>query len=111
MSYSRGNRQIIGSPQDPRRLRAEAPPIRNPNRRCLISFPNRKRSAGSWSQRSSSREPRMKGTTGGTQTRLDLPQRAKPALPVDPATNQSRPLRIGIMLRAVDEYDGAGVYI
>jgi hypothetical protein len=29
----------------------------------------------------------------------------------DPTPARARPLRIGLMLRAVDEYDGAGVYI
>jgi glycosyltransferase involved in cell wall biosynthesis len=45
------------------------------------------------------------------QTRLDHPHPAGAALPVGPLARQSRPLRIGLMLRAVDEYDGAGVYI
>jgi hypothetical protein len=37
------------------------------------------------------------------------PQRTDP--PMGAAPNGAPPLRIGIMLRGVDEYDGAGVYI
>jgi glycosyltransferase involved in cell wall biosynthesis len=53
----------------------------------------------------------LKGTAWGMQTRLDRPHPAGATLQVSPTTSQSRPLRIGLMLRAVDEYDGAGVYI
>ena len=45
------------------------------------------------------------------QVRLGAPLPERAGLQAGLAPASSRPLRIGLMLRAVDEYDGAGVYI